>query len=112
MMERQPIGYESDHDEKLTGLRLHHADSGEESTLAVDLTIEAMGLEIDSTLAGTLANHDLVFTANGLVEISDSFRTHVENVYAAGGMTNGGASVGQCVAEGMKVAKVIHTDFS
>lgn len=69
------------------GVRIRHTQLGVESVLAAGLIIEAMGLEVADSI-------------------------HISGVYAAGAMVNGGASVGQCVAEGIAVAEEIHRDLS
>lgn len=82
MMEWQPLGYEAG------GVRIRHTQFGVESVLAAGLIIEAMGLEA-----------------------ADPVRA-IESVYAAGAIVNGGASVGQCVAEGVAIAETIHRDLT
>lgn len=86
MMNWQPLGFQDD----VCGVRIRHAQLGVQSVLTVGLIIEAMGLEV-----------------------ADSVRAFVdvEGVYAAGALMNGGASVGQCVAEGVAVAETIHRDL-
>lgn len=69
------------------GVRIRHTRLGVESVLAAGLIIEAMGLEAVGSI-------------------------HVDGAYVAGAMVNGGASVAQCVAEGIAVAEEIHRDLS
>lgn len=92
LMNWQPLGYETDRFDRVRGVQLRHAEFGLEMVLNVDLVVEAMGLE----LAGNL------LPESGL----DAAR-----LYTAGAMVNGGASVGQCVAEGLSMAEVIHGDL-
>jgi thioredoxin reductase len=68
------------------------------------MVIEAMGLGVADTVRRALA--DLAFTRAGLVRTTGeaSFATDLEGVFAAGALTNGGASVSQCVADGMAAA--------
>ena len=98
----QPLGYETDADGRLTGLRIARTcppspcvagteDSPTmtviphtESVLQVQLVIEAMSLHSATPACP-------------------------ENVFTAGGMINGGATVAQCIADGMQVANAIHT---
>ncbi|MBL7075948.1 MAG: FAD-dependent oxidoreductase [Kiritimatiellae bacterium] len=87
----QPLGYETDARGRLTGLRVEHVlppsagrtTTGSEGILPVSLVIEAMQLEVADDLPHTSA----------------------ENVFSAGGMINGGASVAQCIAEGTQAAE-------
>lgn len=98
----EPLGYEKSGDGRLHGLRIRHREFDHETVLKVDLVIEAMGLEP----AG-----ELVAMLGGKPPASGEFRTALDSVYAAGGLTNGGASVVQCVAEGRDAAECIHSDF-
>ena len=85
MMLCEPLGYELDDEGQLRGVRIRHAELAIESVLTVDLVIEAMGLEAPET---------------------------DPDVYSAGALINGGASVAQCVAEGLAVAERIHLDLA
>lgn len=86
LMHCRPLAYETGREGKLTGLRIHHLELAVESVLPVELAIEAMGLE---------AAHDWK-PALG------------DRVCAAGGLVNGGASVAQCVAEGLAAGDRLH----
>jgi NADPH-dependent glutamate synthase beta subunit-like oxidoreductase/2,4-dienoyl-CoA reductase-like NADH-dependent reductase (Old Yellow Enzyme family) len=92
LMHWQPLGYETDEAGKVRGVQLRSAEFGLEMVLAVDLVVEAMGLEL---------------AADFLPEVGPD----TERLYRAGAMVNGGASVGQCVAEGLSMAEVIHGDL-
>jgi len=89
----RPLGYETDARGQLTGLRVEHVlpPSAEQTTtggmgiLPVSLAIEAMSLEV----------------------ADDRPHSAADNVFEAGGMLNGGASVVQCIAEGMQAANAI-----
>ncbi len=89
----QPLGYETDARGCLTGLRVEHVlpPSAEQATtggvgiLPVSLAIETMRLEVADDRPDTTA----------------------ANVFEAGGMLNGGATVAQCIAEGMQTAETI-----
>jgi len=101
----RPKGYEVDSAGKMTGLKvsLNPAMGPDaESVLAADLIIEAMGLGVEKLLAAALS--PCTFTDQGLVKTAgeSSLSCGVPGVYAGGGVINGGASVVQCVAEGMK----------
>lgn len=118
----QPVGYEIDENGKLTGLKICRTEPGPpdasgrrrpvlipdgESVLKVDMVIEAMGLGVSDELKDALER--VVFTDNGLIKTvgEDSFSTGLDKVFAAGALINGGASVVQCIAEGMKAAEEI-----
>lgn len=118
----QPLGYESDETGKLSGLKMCRtqygpADAmgtrprltvqGTETVLSIDMVVEAMGLEVADEARSALA--DLAFTPRGLVATlaADTFATELSGVFAAGALVNGGASVVQCIAEGMRAADEI-----
>jgi NADPH-dependent glutamate synthase beta subunit-like oxidoreductase/2,4-dienoyl-CoA reductase-like NADH-dependent reductase (Old Yellow Enzyme family) len=88
----QPLGYVMADSGRVHGVRMRHSEFAIETVLAVDLVIEAMGLELAQILPP-------VTTA------------HSASLYTAGAMVNGGASVGQCVAEGISVAEAIHREL-
>lgn len=83
MMNWQPCGYESDS----CAVRIRHTLLGVETVLGAGLIVEAIGFESLPLIRGG-------------------------DVYSAGAAVNGGASVGQCVAEGAAMAEQIHRDFS
>ena len=89
MMNWQPLRYETDSSGKLTGVRLRHTEFDSEMLLPADLAIEAMGLK----------------PANDLLAPAGA---QTSRLFSAGAMVNGGASVGQCVAEGLAIAETIH----
>ncbi len=122
MMLTRPLGYELDEHGVMTGVRICRTEYGTpdkdgvrmladipstESVLRVDLAIEAMGLRVSDAVRGALDGVD--FTAHDLVAVTGdgSFATCLDGVYAAGGLINGGASVAQCIAEGMAAAEEI-----
>ena len=106
----QPLGYQSDETGSLIALRFLNRESGREESLPVDLAVEAMGLEVAHPVRKALSG--MPQDEAGRVQVSEEFRTCMDGMYAVGGLVNGGASVGQCVAEGMKAAEVIHRDLS
>lgn len=104
MMEWQPLGYSSDATGRVTSVQIRHTHLGVQSSLAMDFVIEAMGLSVDGK--------SLTLTDPArLVQNGKFCRTERERLYAAGGMTNGGASVGACIADGLAAADAIHNDL-
>ena len=117
----QPLGYQTDAQRKLTGLRVARTELGEpdesgrrhplvvpgtESVLPVDQVIEAIGQTVDSALDAALA--DLARTKSGLLATKPgSQATSVDGVYAGGDMTSGGTTAVQGIAEGMRAAEQI-----
>jgi len=119
----QPVGYETDTDGNVTGLRIARTELGEpddsgrrrpvvmadtESVLTVGLVIEALGQTISPATRDAISS--LAMTGSGLVKTQpDSFATSLPGVYAAGDLVNGGATAVRAVAEGMKAAEEIDT---
>ena len=95
MMHWQPLGYETNQEGHVCAVKLRHSELHTEAKLPVDLVIEAMGLQAPDDLLTAAAS-----------------ATSVSRIYTAGALVNGGASVGQCVAEGGAVAAAIHRDIS
>ena len=93
MMNWQPLGYATDNNGKIAGVRLRHSELNVETTLPAGMVIEAMGLEANALIRAALD------------------RTG-ERTYTAGALVNGGASVSRCVAEGLAIAETIHKDIS
>jgi len=93
MMSWEPLGYETDQEDHVRGVRLRHADLRLETVVPVELVIEAMELQVADDLRPALA-------------------LPVRGVYIAGALVNGGASVGRCVAEGLAIAEAMHRDLS
>ena len=117
----QPLGYEFDDQGRLRGVRIARTVLGEpdaserrspvvvpdsESLLEVDLVLEALGQgapkETESLLPG-------VQLENGLIKVDESGRTSRAKVYAGGDIVNGGTTVVQAVADGMRAAEGIDT---
>ena len=92
LMGWQPVGYTTDRSGNLKGVQMHHAKLGLETVLPVDMAVEAMGLT----------------QADGLFDANNATNTPL---YTAGAMVNGGASVGQCIADGLSIAETIHRDL-
>jgi len=82
----RPLGYETNESGRLTGLRVEHVTTGSEGTIPVSLVVEAMELQV----------------------ADDCPDTSADNSFAAGGMLNGGATVAQCIAEGIQAAASIN----
>lgn len=110
MMNWQPRGFELDANGRACGVRIRHAQLGVESALAADLIIQAMELQVADSVRAALA--ELQLAPDGRVLVDTEHRTSMERVFAAGGLVNGGASVGQCVAEGVAAADAIHRSLS
>ncbi len=124
MLLTQPLGYEAE-DGRLTGARVASTslgdpdasgrrspltDQGTARVLAVDLAIEAIGQAPPSDLAEWLPG--VALTDRGLIAVEDgSTRTSREGVYAGGDIVNGGATVVQAVAEGVRAAEEIARDL-
>lgn len=106
----QPTGYAATSSGALSAVTCRSAAFPEapETTLPVDFVVEAMGLSIADHVKAALPG--IAFTDSGLVKTGSNlpFSTAVTGVFAAGGMLNGGATVAQCIAEGMQAANVIH----
>jgi NADPH-dependent glutamate synthase beta subunit-like oxidoreductase len=79
-----------------------------ETLLASTFIIEAMGLGLEASLVSALQGCS--FTEEGLVKTSaasSSLACGLPGLFAGGGVINGGASVSQCVAEGMRAGREI-----
>jgi NADPH-dependent glutamate synthase beta subunit-like oxidoreductase/2,4-dienoyl-CoA reductase-like NADH-dependent reductase (Old Yellow Enzyme family) len=108
MMSTRPVGYRVEADGKVSGLKVRPnvgsvstAEAVTDSILAADLVIEAMGLGLEKGLVDALAGCEL--NEQGLVRrvSGSSYSCGLPGVYVGGALINGGASVVQCVAEGM-----------
>ncbi len=116
----QPISYVADVEGRLTGVkvvrtRLGEPDAsgrrspkavpGSEHTMPADLVIEAIGQKADVGLRYALSGVE--FTGDGLIRTAggDSLATSRSGVFAAGDIVNGGTTVVQAVAEGMRAAR-------
>ncbi len=125
MLLTQPLGYEGE-DGRLTGVRVASTSLGDPDAsgrrspvtdesaarvLAVDLAIEAIGQAPPSDIAEWLPGVEL--TGGGLIATrKGSTRTSREGVYAGGDIVNGGATVVQAVAEGVRAAEEIARDLA
>lgn len=102
----EPLGYEVDGAGRMTGLKVR-LETGVETVFGAGLVIEAMGLGPEPGLRAALA--DCVFGDRGLIRTASpqSYACGPAGVFAGGGLINGGASVVQCVAEGMGAGREI-----
>ena len=122
LMLTQPLGYEFDGD-RLKGVRIARTVLGEpdasgrrrpvvvpdsESLLEVDLVLEALGQGVPNGIENLIPGVELV---RGLVKTDGSGRTSRARVYAGGDIVNGGATVVQAVAEGMRAAEAISREM-
>ena len=80
---------------------------GADFEIPVRMVIEAMGLQLAAHTRESLSG--IEFSETGLVKTLEGspFSTAMEDVFVAGAMINGGASVAQCIAEGMQAAKTL-----
>ena len=117
----QPLGYVTDDEGRLTGLRVASTRLGEpdaggrrrpeaipgsERVLPIDMAIEAIGQRPPEGLADWLGGveldeHELI-KANSV-----TMQTSRPGVYAGGDIVNGGQTVVRAVAEGVKAARAI-----
>jgi len=88
LMEWEPLRYERGPHGELLGLHIRHTGLGTSALLAIDLVIEAMGLQADPRW--------------------DFQQNEDSRIYFAGGILNGGTSVASCLAEGRAAAAQIH----
>ena len=117
MILTQPVDYTSDEEGRLTGVQvvstnLGQPDSsgrrrpepvrGTERVIAAELAIEAIGQKAAAKLSEWAGGVDL--TEQGLIEVTDEMQTSRPGVFAGGDIVNGGATVVQAVAEGVKAA--------
>ena len=124
----QPVGYETDGEGRLEGVRVVRTELGEpdesgrrrakavagsEHVIPVDMCIEALGERLSAELAGLL--NGVRLSGEGLVAVGDEaeggnpycFQTRRRGVFAAGDLVNGGTTVVQAVAEGLSAAEQI-----
>jgi NADPH-dependent glutamate synthase beta subunit-like oxidoreductase/2,4-dienoyl-CoA reductase-like NADH-dependent reductase (Old Yellow Enzyme family) len=116
----QPLGYETDDNGVLTGLRAARTELGQpdasgrrrpqvipgsEFVLPVELVVEAMGQKLGTKLTEVLS--DVALNDSGRVAVDDGFATNLPGVFAAGDLVNGGTTAVQGIAEGMRAAASI-----
>ena len=108
----RPVGYRVDAGGKVTGLNILRNPCGVSvgtpesgDILEADLVIEAMGLGVEASLAAALQG--CPSSVDGLLRPPDPglLACGLSGVFAGGGVINGGASVVQCVAEGMRAGR-------
>jgi heterodisulfide reductase subunit A len=89
-----------------SGRRRPEVIHGSEHVIPADLVIEAIGQQIDPQLRSALDGVE--FTPDGLIKTEDgSLATSRAGVFAAGDIVNGGTTVVQAVAEGIRAARGI-----
>ena len=97
----RPLCYRIDGEGQVEGLQVQRILTSTEENLETTMVIEAMGLSVEASLIKALPKCS--FSENGLLKIGEnSFSCGFPAVFAAGGMVNGGDSVVQCIAEGMR----------
>jgi NADPH-dependent glutamate synthase beta subunit-like oxidoreductase len=117
----QPLDYVAGEDGALAGLkvastRLGEPDAtgrrspeqveGSERVLPVEMAIEAIGQRPPADLADWATGIEL--TRQGLISVDEAtMQTSREGAYAGGDIVNGGQTVVQAVAEGLKAAQAI-----
>lgn len=117
----QPLGYELDYRGRMIAVRVARTELGDpdpsgrrspriiegtESLMPFDLVIEALGQRLTTELRQALG--DIEFTTSHLVAVKDGTQaTSLPGVFAGGDMVNGGTTVVQAVAEGMRAAEQI-----
>ncbi len=117
----QPLSYVTGPDGRLTGVRLQRTQlgppdasgrrrpvpvEGGEFTLEIDLAVEALGEQMEplpeAALAGVRRTRGGLITADPATQATSRPR-----VWAAGDCANGGTTVAQAVAEGLRAARAI-----
>jgi len=93
MMNWTPLGYVTDEDGAVCGVRVRHSELHVESVLAVNFVIEAMELQVADNISAILNSAGA-------------------GIHTAGALVNGGASVSRCVADGIAAAEAIHQELS
>jgi NADPH-dependent glutamate synthase beta subunit-like oxidoreductase/2,4-dienoyl-CoA reductase-like NADH-dependent reductase (Old Yellow Enzyme family) len=118
MLLTQPVGYETDRDGNLTGLRIQRTElgtpdesgrrrpvpvPGSKSVLNVGLVVEALGQDAPEELREALEG--VAFTGRGLIETANGpSATGLEGVFAAGDLVSGGTTAVQSISEGLRAA--------
>jgi len=125
MLLTQPLGYDAGPDGRLRGVWVARTKLGDpdesgrrrpmlahqrESLLEVDLVIEALGQRLPLDVECLIPGVEL--TDNRLIKVDEFGRTSRSHVYAGGDIVNGGATVVQAVADGLRAAETINIDLS
>ena len=120
----QPTGYTRDGDGRVTGVRVARTVLGEpdsscrrrpvvvpnsESVIEVDMALEALGQQLPAGFESVIPGIGL--TRSRLISVDADGRTSRAGVFAGGDVTNGGATVVQAVADGMRAARAIEKDL-
>jgi len=117
----QPVGYQTDEQGRLIGLRIARTRLGEpdesgrrrplvrpetEHTLLVDMVIEAIGQRMPAWLVEALRGVEL--TEDGRIRVEAATqRTSRRGVFAAGDVVTGPGTVAQAIAQGRRAAEQI-----
>ncbi len=116
----QPVGYETDGSGRVTGVRVVRTVLGEpdssgrrrpvevpasESVISVGMVLEAIGQKLPEGFESLIPGVEL--TRSRLLKVDEEGHTSREGVFAGGDVTNGGATVVQAIAEGMRAARAI-----
>ncbi|MDO8683718.1 MAG: FAD-dependent oxidoreductase [Armatimonadota bacterium] len=120
LMLTQPVDYVVE-DGKVKGVRVARTILGEpdasgrrrpevvansESIIEVDMVLEALGQGVSDEVERLLPGVDL--TNRRLVGVDENGKTSRKGVFAGGDLINGGATVVQAVADGMRAAEAIN----
>lgn len=116
----QPVRYVADENGRLRGLVIARTVLGEpdssgrrrpvvvpnsECVLEVEMVIEALGQRLPDGFERVIPGVEL--TSRNLIRVDEYGRTSRPGVFAGGDVTNGGSTVVQAVAEGMRAASAI-----
>ena len=120
----QPLGYETDKDGCVCGLKIARTVLGEpdasgrrkpieapgtESVLEVGLVLEALGQTMPQWTTRLLKGVEMT---RDLIKADEQGHTSRSKVYAGGDAVNGGATAVQAIAEGMRAAEAIDRDLN
>lgn len=116
----QPVGYVTDDNGRLNGVRVARTTLGEpdssgrrrpmtvpnsESVIEVEMVLVAIGQKLPEGFESLIPGVEL--TGKRLLKIDGAGRTSRAGVFAGGDVTNGGATVVQAIADGMRAARAI-----
>lgn len=116
----QPVGYETDDKGRLSGVRAARTTLGEpdasgrrspvivpdsESVIEVEMVLEALGQKLPDGFESLIPGVEL--TSKRLLKADTDGRTSRAGVFAGGDVTNGGATVVQAIADGMRAARAM-----
>jgi NADPH-dependent glutamate synthase beta subunit-like oxidoreductase/2,4-dienoyl-CoA reductase-like NADH-dependent reductase (Old Yellow Enzyme family) len=117
----QPIDFVVDGAGRASGLKLRRTELGEpdadgrrkpvelpgsDFVMNFDLIIEAMGEQTQSEVTAVL--HKVNLVRDGRVKVDSAMMTDQPGVFAAGDLVNGGTTVVQAIAEGVRAANAMN----